>query len=219
MKLLRYAGLVLSLIALPAMAVEKFIPGRDYEVMPTPQPVETGDKVELREFFWYGCPHCFALEGPLTAYVKKLPANARFVRTPAVGKSWLIHAQMYYAFEAIGATDKLHPAFFDAWHVKERSLNDEETITKFVGENGVDKAKFKDAFNSFGVRARVEQAKQLNVGFMVTGVPLLVVDGRYRTSPYLAGGQEPNETKRAEKTMEVVDFLIKKAAQERKKAK
>jgi len=212
--------------------------GSDYIVLPTPQPVETGDKIEVREFFWYGCPHCYALEPALAAYVKKLSSQVRFVRTPGVAPNWLIHAQAYYTFESLGVTDRLHGPFFAAVHtppaarptpaeetgffaffrnlfgskpqpVATPSLNSEAGITAFAAEHGVDRAAFSEAFNSFGVRTRLEHAKQQNIGFRIDGVPMLAIDGRYITSPSMAKGEEA--------MLKVVDFLIQKAAKERKK--
>jgi thiol:disulfide interchange protein DsbA len=208
---------LLLVTALPALAAEPFQAGRHYTELPFPQPVETGDKIELREFFWYGCPHCYVLEAPLTDYVRKLPKNAAFVRTPGVSPNWLVHARAYYTFEILGLTAKLHAPFFEDWHAKGRRLNDAGSIADFAAEHGVDKKKFLDTFNSFAVHTRIERAKQQNVGFMVDGVPMLAVDGRYVTSPAMAGGQERDEAKRNQMTMQVVDFLIQKAARERKK--
>jgi thiol:disulfide interchange protein DsbA len=213
MKRVQFGWLVLLLAALPiqtAWPVELFQAGRHYVELPRPQPVETGDKIELREFFWYGCPHCYSLEPALNAYVKKLPANVRFVRTPGMASNWLVQAQAFYTFEVLGVTEKLHTPFFDAWHAKNRHMENEASIAEFAAEHGVDQVKFKDTFNSFAVRTRLERARQLNVGFMVDGVPMLAVDGRYLTSPQIAQGEEA--------TLKVVDFLIKKAVTERKKS-
>ena len=201
--------LSLAWIAPAANAVpEPYQAGKHYLELPMPQPVETGDKIELREFFWYGCPHCFALEPSLNTYVKKLPANVRFVRTPGVGSNWMVQAQAYYTFEVLGVIDKVHGDFFKAWHVGNRHMNDMNSIAQFAVEHGVDKAKFIETSNSFGVRMRLEHAKDQNVKFMIDSVPMLVVDGRYLTSPGLAGSEKA--------AFEVVDFLIKKAASERK---
>jgi thiol:disulfide interchange protein DsbA len=209
-----FAGACFSAVA----ADEPFQAGRDYEVLPQAQEVETGDKIELREFFWYGCPHCYVLEGPLSAYVKRLPKNVRFVRTPGVAQHWLLHAQTYYAFEAVGLTEKLHKPFFDAWHAKNLPLTDEAAIVKWVGENGGNAAQFKDAFNSFGVRARLDRAKMQNINFGVEAVPTLVVDGRYKTTPNMAGGKAKTELAQSERTIKVLEYLIQKAEQDRKKA-
>ncbi len=215
------AWLILMLAMLPvsmAEAVELFQAGQHYVVLPNPQPVETGDKIELREFFWYGCSHCYALEPVLNAYVKRLPANARFVRTPGVSPNWLVHAQAFYTFEVLGVTSKLHGPFFEVSQPSGPRPSDAASTADFAAKHGVDKAKFSETFNSFAVRTRVERARQQNIGFVVDGVPMLAVDGRYLTSPMIAGGREPDEAKRSEMAMKVVDFLIRKAANERKKA-
>lgn len=198
-------GMVLS-----AQAAEPYQAGKHYFELPKPQPVETGDKIEVREFFWYGCPHCFQLEPVLNAYVKKLPPRVKFVRTPGMAPSWQMQARAFYAFEIMGVTSKLHGPFFDAWHQKKRRLLDEASIADFVAEYGVNKAKFRETFNSFAVRTRLEQARQANINFMVDGVPALAVDGRYVTSTAAAGGNE--------QALKVVDFLIDKAAKARKNA-
>ena len=210
-------ALLLAAVTPWAPAAEPFQAGRHYTELPFPQPVETGDKIEVREFFWYGCPHCYVLEAPLEAYVRKLPKHAAFVRTPGVSPNWLVHAQAYYTFEVLGVTSKLHAPFFEAWHAKGRRLNDAASIADFAAEYGVDKKQFLETFNSFAVRTRIERAKQQNVGYMVDGVPMLAVDGRFITSPGMAGGQERDEARRNQLTMQVVDFLVQKAARERKK--
>jgi thiol:disulfide interchange protein DsbA len=193
----------------PAGGAVEFTAGVHYQELPFPQPVETGDKIEVREFFWYGCQHCYRLEPALNSYLKKLPRNAKFVRTPGVSPDWLIHAQAYYAFESLGAVPRLHGPFFEAWHAQKRKLSDEKSIADFVAEHGVDRNKFLQAFRSFGVRLKVEKAKQLNFDFVVHAVPQLAVDGKYSTNPVMAGGEA--------EAMKVVDFLIQKAAGERRK--
>ncbi len=191
------------------VAAEPFKAGTDYIELPFPQTVETGDRIEVREFFWYGCPHCYAFEPALSAYAKKLPAHVRFIRTPGTAPSWLMQAQAFYTFEVLGVAEKLHLPFFEAWHVKNRRLNDEASIAEFAAEHGVDKAKFKQAFDSFAVRSRMEHAQKLMAGFMIEGVPTIAVDGRYVTSPTI--------TKSETATLKVIDFLIQKAAKQRKK--
>lgn len=218
MKRLGLVCLIGWLAMLPARAAEPYQAGRDYIELPSPQPVETGAKIELREFFWYGCPHCYVLEPELNAYVKKLPSNVQFVRTPGVAPSWMVQAQAFYTFQVLGVLPRLHSAFFDAWHVKGRHMNDETSIAAFAAEHGVDKKKFHEAFHSFAVRTHLERARQQNVSFMIDSVPTLVIDGRYVTSPSMAAAQEHDEARRGANTMKVVDFLIQKAAGERKKA-
>ncbi len=185
--------------------------GRHYYELPFSQPVETGSKIEVREFFWYGCPHCYTLEPVLASWLKRIPANARFVRTPGVAPRWLVHAQAFYTIESLGATEKLHRAFFDAIHKQNRRLNTEDSVARFVAEHGVDQKKFRQAFNSFGVRLKLKKAIWLNRNFGINSVPALVVDGKYLTSPTIAGGNKA--------AMKVVDYLIDKAARERRREK
>jgi thiol:disulfide interchange protein DsbA len=198
------------LMLFPVLARAEFTEGRQYMQVPFPTPVETGNKVEVRELFWYGCSHCYALEPGLTRWLKKLPANAQFVRTPATAAThWQIHAQAYYTFEALGALEKLHDAFFKVAQEQPRVVADEKGITDFAARHGIDSKKFTEAFNSFGVRLKLEKAKQVNQDLNINSVPTLVVDGKYLTSAAMAGGEEA--------LFKLLDQLISKAAKERNK--
>ena len=207
--------LLLGWLALPAvgMAADNFQSGKDYYEAPFAQPVETGGKIEVREFFWYGCPHCYDIEPYVDSWLKKKRANAAFVRTPGMFDRWVVHARAFYALESINAVDKVHGAFFSAMHRDKRALNDESSITNFVASHGVDREQFRSAWNSFGVRTKLERARQLQQDLGLQGVPTFVVDGRYITAPSLMGSGKGNAETR---TLQVVDFLIAKAAKERK---
>lgn len=162
----------------------------EYQTLPARQPVQAPDgKIEVREFFWYGCPHCYALEPGIQAWLEQKPANVEFVRTPATGGRWLVHAQAYYAFEALGATARTHSALFRAIHEQNRRLDTLPALAAFAAEQGIDADRFREAFNSFGVRTQLERAKQINAAFQVTSVPMFAVDGRYVTSAYLTRGE------------------------------
>jgi thiol:disulfide interchange protein DsbA len=193
-----------ALLVRPAAAFES---GREFQELPFPPPVETGAKIEVREFFWYGCPHCYTFEPALKGWLKRRPANVEFIRTPGAAPHWLIHAQTYYAFEALEVLDKLHEPMFRAVQADPHALRDESSITAFVGKQGVDAARFRESFRSFGVRMKVERAKKLNGDYMISAVPLLVVDGKYVTGPSMAGGEE--------QAIKVLDHLIARAARER----
>jgi len=172
------------------------------------QPVETGDKVEVRELFWYGCPHCFDLEPVLDRWIENKPDNVVFVRTPAVlRESWAPHAQAYFAFEAMGLVDTLHRPFFDALHLKKQNLATAGSIADWVAEQGVDRQKFLDTYNSFAVNSRVGQARLVGRRYEADGVPTMIVDGKYRTSASMAGGHEA--------LIKVIEALVQKAANER----
>src|SRR3989344_4270459 len=184
-------GCLAMLMLFPVLARAEFTEGRQYMQVPFPTPVETGNKIEVREIFWYGCSHCYVLEPGLTRWLKKLPANAQFVRTPATASPrWVIHARAYYTFEALGALEKLHGAFFKAVQEQPGAFNDEKAIAGFATSNGVDRKKFDEAFNSFGVRLKLEKAKQLNQDLNISSVPAIVVDGKYLTTASRAGGED-----------------------------
>ena len=203
-------GCLAMLMLFPVLAGAVFAEGRQYLQVPFPTAVETGNKVEVREIFWYGCPHCYVLEPGLTRWLKKLPANAQFVRTPGtVSPGWVIHAQAYYTFEALGAMENLHAAFFKTVQEQPRAYNDEKAIADFVARHGIDRKKFTEAFNSFGVRLKLEKAKQANQDLNIDSVPTLVVDGKYLTNAAMAGGEEA--------MFRLLDQLVSKAAKERQK--
>lgn len=206
-RLLLMLGLLLPL----PLAAASYVENRHYFELALPQPTETGSKVEVREFFWYGCPHCWQLEPEVERWLRKMPANAQFVRTPGVGGRWLIHARAYYAFEALGALKRVHVPFFRALHEQKRPLDTEEALVQFAAENGVDKNKFREAFSSFGVRVKLDKARQLNMEAGISSVPTFLVDGRYLTSPAMAGGNG--------EMFKVVEFLVQKVARERKPGK
>ncbi len=203
--------LVLVLLSLLPLAVTAggFEAGKQYQELPFPQPVETGKKIEVREFFWYGCPHCFEIEPALEKWRKKKlsKTSVQFVRTPGAAPHWILHAQAYYAFESLDALDKLHGPFFKAFHDGKQTFADEASIAAFTAANGVPAEKFTEAFRSFGVRTKTQTARKINADFQVSFVPMFVVDGKYMTSVQMAGG-EPEMFK-------VIEHLIARAKRER----
>jgi len=195
-------------LGLPLAASAEFLEGVEY-VRIAKQPVETGAKIEVREFFWYGCPHCYALEPTLVAWLKKMPKNAQFVRTPAVfNERWAVHARAYYAFESLGLIGKMHEPLFRALHYDKRPLFDADSLAAFVAERGGDRKAFLDAYGSFGVATSVNRATQLGRAYGVQSVPTFFVDGQYMTNANIAGGHE--------NIPQVLNFLIQKAAAERR---
>ena len=164
--------------------------GADYTELKAAQPVEAKGKVEVLEFFWYRCPHCYSLEPVLEPWTKKLPADVQFRRIPAVlADNWATDARFFYAFEALGVLDKVHKAFCDAIHRDRLTLSSEAAITEWLKKNGIDRAKFDDAYKSFGVQAKVKRAAQLSAAYQLDGVPLLAVQGRYTISAEQGGSQ------------------------------
>jgi thiol:disulfide interchange protein DsbA len=146
---------VLLLYAMPGSASAQYQVGKHYVKLPPGAQAVRGDKVEVREFFWYGCPHCYRLEPYLEAWLKKIPADVDYVRTPGVARRWLPHAQAFYTFEALGITEQVHKDFFDAIHKKGQELNTEDSLVQFLAAYGIDADKAHKAYGSFGVRTQM----------------------------------------------------------------
>jgi thiol:disulfide interchange protein DsbA len=146
-------------------------------------PVENGAKVEIAEFFWYGCIHCYNFEPLLEAWVPKLPADAYFRRIPAVfNERWAHDAAIYYAFEALGVLDKLHRPFFDSIHKDRLQTDKPEALNEWLTRKGVEPKKLEAAMKSFGVQSKLKRAAQLTSGSRIDGTPALMVHGRYTIS-------------------------------------
>ena len=183
--------------------------GIDYREITPPQATESGSKIEVLEFFWYGCPHCYAFEPSLDAWTRKLPADVLFRRVHAqFAPQWVQHAKLFYAIDALGEVGRLHRKIFDTIHGERRELLKEADMIEFAGANGVDKGKFADTLKSFGVAGKLQRAKQVVANYKVDGVPMLAVNGKFVTSPSIAAGQE--------KCLAVMDYLLE---QERKSKK
>jgi protein dithiol oxidoreductase (disulfide-forming) len=193
-------------VAAPAQAQGGPVEGTHYVRLsqPVPTMAEAG-KIEVIEFFWYGCPHCNAFEPSLEAWVKKLPADVMFRRVPVAFREepFVAHQRIYYALEAMGQVDAMHRKVFYAIHNDRQHLDKPAEISAFMAKNGIDGAKFLDAYNSFGVQTKVRQAKLLSEAYKIDGVPALGIQGRYFTSGTLAGGTD--------KALEVTNFLLQRA--------
>jgi len=190
--------------------------GVDYRTLDKPQQTDTGKKVEVIEFFWYSCPHCFALEHDLTAWVKKQGDNIVFRRVPVAFRDSMVAQQkLFYTLEAMGKFDELHQKFFNNIHVEKRRSDTDAEILEFVTKNGIDKQKFLEVYNSFGVQSKAKRAMQLMQAFQVDGVPMLAVDGRYVTSPSIIGASLGNRPEPVlhQSTFQVMDWLVNKAKQ------
>ncbi|MBS3963906.1 MAG: thiol:disulfide interchange protein DsbA/DsbL [Methylomonas sp.] len=164
---------------------------QDYELVTPVQPVQNADKVEVIEFFWYGCPHCYHLEPSVAAWLKTKPANVDFIRQPAIfSELWGRHAKAFFTAEALGVGDKLHAGFFDAIQNKNQKLATEDDLAKFFVAQGVKSDDFHAAYNSFGVDAKVRQAETMAARYGITGVPAFVVNGKYRVTAKSAQSQD-----------------------------
>lgn len=179
MKFLKYLLPVLfMLFSTPTLA--GLTEGKDYKVIVNPQPTNSGNKIEVLEFFFYGCSHCFHLHPELTAWEKKMPKDVDLVLVPTIfNPNWEPMAYTYYALEALGKNHDLHNALYDAWNVKNMLLTDENTIADFLAKHGVDRQQFGAAYHSFGVQSKIIRSKQMTQTFAIRGTPTLIVDGKY----------------------------------------
>jgi thiol:disulfide interchange protein DsbA len=204
------AATVLSLSALAA-GPEAF-EGHEYARLKNPQPVASGSKVEVLEFFWYRCPHCFQLEPGLNTWLKTLPRDAQVRRVPAVFRDdWMPGAKLYYTLEQMNLLDRLHHKVFDAYHVENINLNDSAVLGGWIAKQGVDRKKFEGIYNSFSTQSKATQGAQLATAYAISGVPAFIIDGKYTTSVSMAGSQA--------RLFEVLDQLIVKARAERSSKK
>ncbi len=182
-------------LLLPQAQAQEFEEGVHYRELSEQQATQTGDKIEVRELFWYHCPHCYNLEAPLRDWVSRMPESAAFVEMPAVlGDSWEFHARVFYTLDALGIRETFHKQVFDAIHKKPRPLNrvtDPAKYAEWIAENGgpsVDD--FMKAFDSFAVDTHTRNAVVLTDRYEITGVPSVAVAGKYITTVTMAGNYE-----------------------------
>lgn len=204
MKLLKQFFLMLALLCAAQAFAEPEL-GKDYKILNPAQPVRSGNKIEVLEFFFYGCSHCFKLHPFITAWEKKMPADVELTFVPTIfNDSWEPMSRTFYALESLGQQKRLHDDLFNAWNVNNIDLSDEAKVTEFVAQHGVDRKKFGEAYNSFSMQSKVMRSKQMAQIYGIRGTPTVVVDGKYMIS-----GLQPAET------MQVLNALIVKARKER----
>ena len=198
-KLLILLSLMMSSAMLQAAG---YTEGVDYKKL-TQVPTDAGDKIEVLEFFWYGCPHCYSFEPYLNAWKKTKPANVEFVRVQAIFRpDWEVQARTYYALTNMGVIEDLHGKIFTAINKDKKRLNKKELLTDFVVKNGVDRKKFEEEYNSFAVDSMVRKAKKKQTAYKIQGVPSVAVNGKYLTSGSMSGSYD--------NLVKIVDYLIKK---------
>ena len=166
-----------------------------YEILATPVAVNPSSaasgKVEVLEFFWFGCPHCFAFEPSINEWNEGKPDYVNFVReAPPLNPSWLAHSQAFYASQAMGVTEQMFEPFFNAIHLERKPLRDPESISDYVGTLGIDSAEFLSTMKSREVMSRIERSMELAIAAGIRGVPAILVNGKYMTSNSIAGGHE-----------------------------
>lgn len=184
--------------------------GQHYKVLSEAVAVPADGRIHVEEAFWYGCPHCFRLEDVLTPWKKTLPADVQFTGVPAMfGRAWVAHAQLYHVADTLGVLNEVHTPIFRAINLERQPLLTRSDQRDFlVSKAGVSEADFDKAYESFAVKSRMKQADQRIRAFGISGVPALIVQGKYVVDSGSAGGMD--------QMLKVVDHLI---AQERKALK
>ncbi len=199
-KFIKRSMLILMILPLMACAQENapFKEGEHYFTLDKEVATNSVDKIEVLELFWYGCPHCFALEPSLNAWRKTAADDVDFQRMPAVmGRGWDIHGRAYYAVQQLGALDKTHEALFSALHRSGAKLYDQIALAGFYAQYGVSEQDFNKAYGSFSVNSKLQKAKLQQKAYRARGVPAIIVNGKYRV-----GSQTD--------MLKVVDYLVMK---------
>ena len=196
--------------SMAASAQEQLTEGKEYQRLKTPQTVESGSKIEVIEFYSYGCNHCRDLEEFLGPWTKKVPADVAFKRVPvAFQPAWVNLGKIYYTLEALGRED-LTPKVFQAIHGGNMKLFEEKVFFEWAGNNGLDAAKVTEMWGSFAINSKMNRAKTLAGNYSVDSVPMMFVDGKFKIQPHLLKGSH-------KEVPAALDFLIAKARTERKK--
>ena len=201
----------LTLMTPTALFAETYVENTHYELVTPAQPTSSGDKVEVLELFWYGCPHCYQFEPYVQKWLKTKPANVEFGRIPGVFRpEWALFARAYYTQEALGVFDKTHEALFAAVHELKRKLETEDQLAAFFAENGVKDDDFRKAFRSFAVESKVRRAQEMSQRYGAKGVPTIIVNGKYRVGATMPGVQTHANV------FKVADYLIQKESTAKK---
>lgn len=186
--MMKFAVRITGALALLILTGATQAQGR-YDVVSPPLPTDVAEGVEVLEFFWYGCPHCYAFHPHVDAWAARQPAGVKFRMVAApLNPSWSIHSRAYYAAEVLDVLDKFHGPFFDAIHKGGKRMRKEDEIVAFASSLGINGDEFREAMNSFATETRMRRALQLADAYRITGVPTVAVNGKYKTSASRAGG-------------------------------
>jgi len=204
-----FAIVLAAFLAAPGLALAQQQQKFAYTELQQRQPAETpSGKIEVVEFFWYGCPHCYNLEPTLETWQKKLPADVQFVRVPAVfNERWQHDATIYYTFEAMNLVQKLHRPLFDAIHRDALRTDDQQALAEWLKKQGVDDKRFFDTMKSMGVDTRVRRAMHLTLAYRIDGTPAMAVQGRYTVSAQQGRSQQG--------MVDTVDYLVAQARKQK----
>lgn len=205
MKTLLKLTIIAAAVGLASTAfANEFVAGKDYRVLETPEKM-TKDVVVVREFFWYGCPHCYDLEPHLEKWAKTRASDVAFFRTPAaMNQVWEQNARGFYAAKMMGVAELTHQKMFDALNKDGKRLYDQNSIATWYGQQGVDVDKFNSLYNSFAVTTQVQRSNDAAQRYKVTGTPAIVVQGKY-----VINGSDA-------KTIQVLDYIVNKVREENK---
>lgn len=205
-------NLALSALLLMTAAwghAEQYVAGQHYKVLANTTMARDPEKIEVVEVFWYGCGHCNHFEPTVQAWKKFLQADVDFYQVPAqFSRQWKIHAGLFYLTHALKVNDKVHQAIFDEIHKKRNPLLDKDDQKEFLAKYGVSEEDFDKFDDSFGVRRQLKMADQMVRTWAISGVPAVIVNGKYMVNASSAGGEE--------KVFDVINFLIEKERQARK---
>lgn len=207
MRLRNLFFVIAAFLPFAAGAAEPYTEGIHYTRIQQPIPVEApAGKAQVAEFFWYGCPHCRELEPYVQSWLKNKPAAVDFVRIPAAFRKnvWYLHAKAYYTAEVLGVLDRIHEDMFKAIHDHKQNLNTEDALARFFADRGVSTKDFRDTFNSFAVETKVNRTMDLVKRSGISGVPTLMVAGKYLVDASMAGGYE--------NMFRITEYLAKKEA-------
>ena len=184
--------------------IERFIAGTHYQEIANPVNTKDSSKVEVIEAFWYGCSHCFRFEPLIADWEENKPDDVDFVRFPALWNGLMkVHAQVYYAAEALDSVSVLHEHIFNAINVERNMLQNEDQIAELFAQHGVSQSDFDSAFNSFSVRTKVNQAEKRMSDYGIRSTPNMIVNGKY----LVATGEN---VRTQQEMLEIVDFLVEK---------
>jgi thiol:disulfide interchange protein DsbA len=208
MSLRKALSFLVALLAFASAGAAWSQAGPPYSMLTPAQATDGSGKIEVIEFFWYGCPHCYALEPAVNAWLKTAPKDVVFKRIPAFpSDSWGQGASMYYTLEAMGLLDQYHQKVFDAIHRDKVNFANKSSRDEWLKANGIDAVKYAEVEKSFAVVSRLARARQLTASYKVDSVPRIIVNGKYVTSGEQAGG--------ADKIFSTVDQLVAMSRKEK----
>ncbi len=197
-----------ALLPLAAYAQSGLVEGRDYKAVVPPQPTESGNKIEVLEFFQYSCPHCYAFTPDLEAWRKKLAPDVEYRRVHINwDNSTLPHTKIYYSLEQLGKVDAVHDKVFNAIHQARKRMVDTNEIADLMAANGIDRKQWLDVYNSFSIATKATKAMATWKAYKIDGTPTMACDGKYLTSPSIVGSRPGS--------LAVLDQLIQRVRTEK----